>query len=386
MRVVCSCNPLLGHLHPMLPLAGALRDAGHDVAFLTGSEIGGTIAAAGFEVLAAGPEFSTLVGEGLTRYPDTPLATSDDQQRFGFERLFSELRVEATLPAAENVVDAFRPDLVVNEVADFVGPLLAARRGVPNATAGVGLVLRPEWLTLAARGVARFWTASGVDAPADAGLYRCLYLNQLPRSFQRSEVEALPSVHDLRPVAFGDGAELPHDLEHVGRDRPLVYVTFGTLFSDPAVVQTVIDGVRTLDIDVVVTLGPDGDPDLLERSGDHLYVRRFVPQGALLERCALVVTHGGVGSVVGPLSHAVPLIVIPMGADQQENADQVAASGAGRVIEPAALTPDAVLTAAVEVFGDNEISRATARLRDEIAAMPSPSDVVGVLESLAEFS
>src|SRR4051812_275655 len=122
----------------MLPLAGALRDAGHDVVFVTGTEVEAELHAAGHELHAAGPAFGDLVGVALSRYPDTPLATPEDQQRFGFGRLFSEVRVEATLPEMTARVDELRPDLVVNETAELVGPLVAARRGIPNATLGIG--------------------------------------------------------------------------------------------------------------------------------------------------------------------------------------------------------------------------------------------------------
>ena len=383
MRVVCSCNPVLGHVYPLLPLASALRDAGHTVAFLSGAELAEPIERAGFELLVAGPAFDALVGEALARHPETSFATPDDQQRFGFERLFSEMRLESTMPDAVRQADAFVPDLVVNEVADFVGPLLAARADLPSTTAGVGLVLRDEWLALAAAAAAPHWESAGLTAPGDAGIYRGLYLNQLPRSLQRTSVDALPRVVDVRPVALGEGSALPADLDHLGRARALVYVTFGTVFGDPTVVRSVVEALRPLDVDVFVTVGPNGDPTALDGAHDHLDVRRFVPQGALLDRAVLVITHGGVGSVVGPLRFGVPLVVVPMGADQQENAEQIAAARVGRMIDAADLTADALLAVVIDVLEDADIARAAVAMRDEIAAMPAPSEVVAVLEALA---
>jgi UDP:flavonoid glycosyltransferase YjiC (YdhE family) len=382
VRVLCSCNALLGHLHPMLPLATALRDAGHDVVFTTGAEVAGTLAEAGFELRPAGPDFASLVTEALQRYPDTSFATPQDQQRFGFERLFSELRVEATIDEATRLARAFAPDLVVNETADFVGPLVATLLGVPNTTVGVGLLLLDDWQRLAAAGVARAWEAAGLTAPADAGLYRWLYLNQLPRTLQRTTLCSLPSVQDLRPIVFGENTVLPADLEHLGRDRPLVYVTFGTVFGDPAPLRTVIDDLRDLDLDVLVTLGPDGDPGIFGAPGPHVVVRRFVPQGAVLQRCRLMVTHGGTGSLVGALRFGVPVVVIPMGADQAENAERIVKIGAGRVVDASTLRPGVIRSNVLELIADEVASGVVAALRDEIAEMPPPSEVVAVLEKL----
>ena len=383
MRVLFSCNPMVGHLYPMIELAATLRESRHEVAVLSAPALATEIEKAGLDHVAAGPSFDTIVAEALTRYPDTSFDTPEDQQRFGFERLFSEIRVELALPDSLTAVAAFAPDLIVNEVADFVGPLVAASRSVPNVTAGIGLVVLDQWLDLAAAAVARFWEDAGLTARPDGGIYRCMYLNQLPSSLQRPVVRDLPMVHDLRPVPVGTGAALPDDLAHLGTERPMVYVSFGTEFNDPAVVNVVVDGLREIDVDVLVTVGPGGDPEAITGDRGRLEVRRFVPQGAVLDRCSLAVAHGGVGTTVGALSFGVPLVLIPMGADQAENAEQVVTTGAGRTIERAELDPGRVTTVVTEVLAADEMRAAAARVRDEIAAMPPPSALIGVLEALA---
>lgn len=379
MRVLACCNPLLGHLHPMLPLAAALQDDGHEVVFMTGAGIKAALDDQGFRLLPAGPDFATLVGDALTRHPETTFDTPDDQQRFGFQRLFSEVRVEQSIDVSMAQARLFAPDFILNEVADFVGPLVAAQLDIPNVTLGIGLVLRDEWLRLAADGVAPSWQAAGLLSRSDAGLYRSLYLNQLPRSLQRPSLTEVPSVHDLRPVAFGTDQPLPADLEALGRERPLVYVTFGTVFGDPAPMRAIVDGLADLDIDVLVTVGAEVEPAAVARRVGNVLVRSFVPQGALLGRCRLVVTHGGVGSVVGPLCFGVPLVVVPIGADQEENADQVVRAGVGCVVLPDALSPEVIRDAVVELLADMPAAQAAADMRAEIARMPSPGDVAGLI-------
>jgi UDP:flavonoid glycosyltransferase YjiC (YdhE family) len=363
----------------MLPLAEAVRDAGHEVVFATGEAVEPLIGPAGFEVLVSGPSFDDLLAEALTRYPETSFATPEDQQQFGFERLFSEVRMDATIPDVLAHADAWNPDLVVNETADFVGPLVAAQRSAPNATVGIGLLLLDRWLGLAAAAVQDAWRACGLTPRPDAGLYRSLYLNQLPPSLQRPTVDDLPDAMDLRPVDVGAGTALPADLESLGRERPLISVTFGTMFGDAAAVQQVVDGLAGMDADVLVTLGDDADLSSVRSESPRVHVRGFVPQGAVLGRCALVVTHGGVGSFVGPLSHGVPVVMIPMGADQAENAEQLTAVGAGRVLARDELAPDTVARVVTEVLGDDDVARAAGVLRDEIASMPEPSEVVDEL-------
>ena len=54
MRVLLTAYPLHGHVNAMLPLARAARVAGHEVAFATGPDMAGHLAAHGLDAWAAG--------------------------------------------------------------------------------------------------------------------------------------------------------------------------------------------------------------------------------------------------------------------------------------------------------------------------------------------
>jgi UDP:flavonoid glycosyltransferase YjiC (YdhE family) len=64
----------------------------------------------------------------------------------------------------------------------------------------------------------------------------------------------------------------------------------------------------------------------------NIAVLRYVAHRALLPECALVVSHAGLGAVMTALAHGVPLLCMPMGRDQHDNAARVEACGAGCVI------------------------------------------------------
>jgi UDP:flavonoid glycosyltransferase YjiC (YdhE family) len=108
-----------------------------------------------------------------------------------------------------------------------------------------------------------------------------------------------------------------------------------------------------------------------------------VPQSLLYPRCALVVCHGGSGTVLGALAHGLPLVLTPINADQPENAERCAAAGAARVIEPADLSPAAVRESVRAVLGDPAYKQAAARVQAEMAALPPLAHAVGLLERLA---
>jgi UDP:flavonoid glycosyltransferase YjiC (YdhE family) len=114
----------------------------------------------------------------------------------------------------------------------------------------------------------------------------------------------------------------------------------------------------------------------------NVVVRKFIPQGALLDRCQLVVCHGGSGSVLGPLHYGAPLIVIPMGADQLENAERLAAVGVAQAVSPTDLSADAVHETARTIIADETFRHNARAVGDEIATMSTAPELVPVLEAL----
>ena len=119
-----------------------------------------------------------------------------------------------------------------------------------------------------------------------------------------------------------------------GRDGPLVYVTFGSVTGSLPVVRSVfgaaLAAVADLDARVLVTVGPRcRRSPRWARSPANTHVEAWVPQQDVLADAALVVCHGGSGTTFGALAAGVPLVFVPMFADQRPNAERVAELGAG---------------------------------------------------------
>jgi MGT family glycosyltransferase len=163
-------------------------------------------------------------------------------------------------------------------------------------------------------------------------------------------------------------------------DRPLIYLTLGTLFNrDLRVFATVLDGLRDQPVSVVVTVGQHNNPSALGPRTANIAVHRYVPQAELLPHCHAAVIHGGAGTMLGALAEGVPLLCLPQGADQHFNADRVVAAGAGLKLLRDELTPHAV-RAAVAVLVDEPGHRLAARrIADEIAAMPTPAEALAAI-------
>lgn len=90
-----------------------------------------------------------------------------------------------------------------------------------------------------------------------------------------------------------------------------------------------IDAVTGLDARVLVTTGRGFDPSRLGDVAGNVHVEAWVDQADVLGEAALVVCHGGSGTAYDALAAGLPLVVVPVFADQFANASKVAQAGAG---------------------------------------------------------
>ena len=98
---------------------------------------------------------------------------------------------------------------------------------------------------------------------------------------------AINDLDAVQPLGRAEITSAPGDLAWIDElsDRPIVYVTMGTIYNrDASIFQTILAGLVGHDVSVVVTVGRDNDPAMLGPQPAHVVVRRFVPQAALLPR------------------------------------------------------------------------------------------------------
>ena len=130
-----------------------------------------------------------------------------------------------------------------------------------------------------------------------------------------------------------------------------------------------------------MTTGRDVDPASVGPVPARVRVERFVPQAHVFPLCVAVVAHGGSGTTLGALAHGLPLLLVPQGADQFDNAARCERAGAAIVLRPDELTADAVRARS----GAFSTSRRTEALRQavaaEIAAMPTAAEAVPAIEA-----
>ncbi|MBN9536102.1 MAG: glycosyltransferase [Alphaproteobacteria bacterium] len=165
--------------------------------------------------------------------------------------------------------------------------------------------------------------------------------------------------------------------------RPLVLVSFSTTDQGQAdLLQRVISGLAREPIEVVVTLGKALE-GLRLRSSTNTTILPHAAHDDILAKARAVVTHGGHGTVMRSLRHGVPLVVLPMGRDQNDNAARVDYHGAGLRLDPSA-SPQMLVEAVRHVVSEPRFAdRAMALGRAIAEEGPGPARLVAEIEDFA---
>jgi MGT family glycosyltransferase len=192
-----------------------------------------------------------------------------------------------------------------------------------------------------------------------------------------------PAWKRIQPVRHEDPEPEPSEAAGaIDRLAPgeTVYVTLGTVVNKlPGVFEAMLAALDGIDVNAIVTVGHDVDPERLGPQPGHVLVERYIPQALVLPRCSGLVAHAGAGTMLGALAHGVPQVLLPHGAEQHLNAEACRRAGAALVLAPDELDASAIGAALLRVLREPGFKRAAERMRDEIAAMPSADEALAAL-------
>ena len=380
-RILFTCRPLSGHFDPLLPLADAARAAGHLVAFASGDPVVDRARAAGYLAFEAGPAES-FRGEWAPRFPHFRTLVGDAQREFFFTEIFANLELAPRAIDLESIMSAWRPRLVVHEVAELAAPLVSTSLGIPYVDVGYGALVPRALLMSAGAAAAPHWRARHLEPHPLAGLLRHLYIDPCPPALQIPEIADVAVVQQLRPIVAHEHVdERPEWLRDLPHDQT-VYVTLGTIWNtDIDVFRLVLEALRDR-VNLIITIGRQNQPEMFGPQPAGVIIRSFIPQDELLPWCDAAVVHGGSGTMLGALAHGVPLLVLPQGADQWNNAERVAAAGAGRRLLRDEVTVDAIQDGTTAILTDPSYRHAAMKVRGQIRAMPSAIEALTRIEEL----
>jgi UDP:flavonoid glycosyltransferase YjiC (YdhE family) len=375
VKILFAAIPAYGHLYPLMPLALASAAAGHDVTVATGPPFLGRLPLPTVLQQPADLDVGQAFGEARRRNPDLD----------GMDlviRMFADVTTEAVSGTLVEQFENDRPDLVVYEAMDMGAGIAANLLDIPSVAYAISLThLGYTMMTPAATEYRRqLWAERDRTPPTGRTLLGSVLLTPSPPSLlpYAGPFDA-PRV-PIRPVPYAEAtAALPEWLTEP-KSCPRVYLTLGTVsFGAVEVLRRALDELAQLEVEVLVAVGPDGDPAALGEPGDRLHVERFVDQAAVMEHVDVVVHHGGTGTVLGAAAAGLPQLLMPQGADQFFNLDIMTGVGAALGLPNDRQEPGAIRGAVETLLTDGPQRAASRQLQAEIAAMPAPAELVELL-------
>jgi UDP:flavonoid glycosyltransferase YjiC (YdhE family) len=385
MRVLFTAVVGYGHVLPMVPLARALTDVGHEVAFATDPAFREPITSLGFETFPAGMNHRDVLARLAEANPDFWSLPGEERMHIGFREMFARIRVRPMLADLDRLLPAWRPQLLIHDTGELAGAVAADAAGIAHAEHSFGIRRPADILEGSIAERETVVHERGLEDPGINGNRGETYLDICPPSLQDARGGAGPNVVPVRPAAdeLEADAPLPAWAERLGA-RPCAYVTLGTVSNHAVhVFRAVLDGVADEDVDVILTIGPEGDPAALGPVADNVHVERFLPQGAVLRRCAVAISHAGSGAMLGAAAAGVPVLAVPQAADQFLNAGTMADAGMALRLMPDEVSPDAIRLALRRLLDEPSFRERAGAIGAEIQAMPAPSSVVPRLVALA---
>lgn len=332
-KILFVVPPLAGHVNPTLAIGRALREAGHEVAWV----------GCGTRVRALLPDDLPLIpldDLGIHTINEAWMAKAQRVSGLeSFQFFYQDFLIplaEAMLPGVETAINAFQPDVILCDQQALAGALAARRLNKTWATLATtsASVFNPivqfpkvkEWMVELLGQIQDKYGLERWERP-DLSQELVLILSthelvgpekEVPESF-RFIGPSLRAAADISPVAF--------PWEKLSEDKKKIYLSLGTINADRSqkFYQKVKDAFQNRPVQVIVS----APPEMLGEIPDNFIVQKVIPQLEILPKVDAVIFHGGHNTFCEALYHGVPAVVAPIKDDQPVIAEQLVRSGAG---------------------------------------------------------
>ncbi|MEV0444317.1 nucleotide disphospho-sugar-binding domain-containing protein [Streptomyces spectabilis] len=411
MKALITVPPAFAHLNPVIPLAGALQGAGHEVRIATHPEMAKTVQELGFSAVPVGtPGFGRVATPGRDElYVDVLAALTPEITESGIGRIpakpvfdtFAQYcSLEPLTPGGRAMVTdlvefarTWRPDLVLWDTVSFPGAVAARACGAAHARMVWGkddygwtrlqLAAREQPDPMA-RMVQPVLAHFGLEYDDELLLGQWV-LDNFPAIGLRVPLD-LRYLH-TRPVPFNGSAVVPEWLHRdPGRRRVALSLGAGmrNFFPDASVVglDMLFAAAEDLDVEMVATLD-ETQLRSVRRIPEHVRTIDYLPLNLLLPTCSAIVHHGGGGTFGAAVAHRVPQLVWPEKSQYYDDiAGYVERSGAGLVVDRSRPSHDVVRKLLARVLDEPAFREGTGALYRAMLTVPSPTDVVPTIEGL----
>jgi len=387
LHIVFSFPRGRGHLAPLLPIARQAEAAGHHTALIGAREP--VLEQTGFTRLCPRDIQlpSSTDGTGAMRSFDSKRVLQK------VEEVFLGTAAYGALIDVHQLLTDWAADILVCSEFDFGAMTAAEEAGVPCVVVTAFATASNSWKDSIRVPIQQLRFAAGLAPDPHLAMLDGALTVVPATASMRPDTDFQGPVMRLRPTPLE--TTTPHPAAEWFRDGDetiRIYVTLGTEFNTSSgdLFSRLLQAVAELPARILVTTGPWVDPGTIEPGERHgpsrIRVEQYVPQAELMQHADLVVNHGGSGSVVGALHAGVPMVVLPLGADQVPNGDFIEAAGAGAVLIAETATPTEIRTTARHILSTPGYRSAARAIGGQLSSLPTVGEVMTAIEGLPTSS
>jgi MGT family glycosyltransferase len=387
--------PTTGHVDPTLPLAADLVQRGHEVVYFLTEAYRERVEETGASYRAydgIGPDYFDAVSR---RFNPARLATQLAETAVSLQRSLHEATTrlspqivvyDSMCPWGRIVARQARLPAVASMALLELPPPYLLKSG--ETTFALQVVLRGlRWLPRYARAARTLGQRTGVSLPSFVRLLNwpgdhniCYTAPALLPDPQRFGADYT----FVGPPLSNAAAEVPFPFAELAEDRPLVYVSLGTVFNDdPNFFRACLAAFAGREVQVVISTGGRLPATALRPLPDNAIVRDYVPQQAILQRASLFITHSGANSVHQALYHGVPLLMVPQQVEQGLVAARIAELGAGLLLGRRNVIPERVSHLSQRLLTDHSFRDRAASLGAALRAAGGARRAADTLEEIS---
>jgi MGT family glycosyltransferase len=363
--------PLTGHINPTLSIGAELLQRGHEVGWISlDPSLALRLPEGGVLLLIEYPAGDQQKQDG-EKYLDIitkKIVYGIDSLKFLYEEVLIPLNRHC-YEGIVNLLDKFKPGLVITDHQMFAGAIAAVNKNIPYATSVTApaaikvmneLPKIHEWEV---NQVVSLQKELGIDGSASIACSDLLTMVLTSRAFF-GEMELPSNYQFVGPVVHK--RTLP-DTEFDWNkfemaDQRKILVSIGTTFDHAhkkSFFAKVIEAFGDEPLTVVVV----SEPALFEEWPKNFIVRRHVPQLALLPHLDAVVCHGGHNTVCETLLSGLPMVVVPIAYDQSHVAGRIVSVGAGLRLNFNRFKSKHLKEAVEEILNNKSFQQAVQRIR-----------------------
>ena len=392
MRVLFSSYASIGMLGPSVMIAQELQRRGHDVAFATG------------------PSMAPFLKQAnLSRIP----RGLRDGESFGVQFVWDGTDCVRQIRHLTYACEQFSPDVLVGQALTWSTMVMRRYTNLPLAIIGQAGYLWPTSQPLPYYDTYRPTFYKRVHERYRLGMdyydVCCQMLNLPYDEVPRTSYEETPLLGDLFLLQSvreleGDPALLPERVHFVGdccwnpsqvdpelqqwlgesadSGKPLIYVQIGRVLRSQMFTQHLVEVLGRLPVRVVASFG--GASKTISSVPENFFVREHILQGQVLPYADAVVCSGTTTSVLGSLTHGLPLLIIPANAEEPFDLGfRCMAAQSGLCLEAESATVEALQQAIDALLHKTELTQNARKIQQAFASIHGPSASANLIEELA---